>query len=166
MEKIFLTGKIGIGKSTVIKKVLDLLSLNYGGFMTLPIIDGSALKGFKIRDIKTSLEEEVGIFDENFIIHPQIDGFEQIGVKSLESALESDELIIMDELGFLEKNASKFKETVFKVLKSNKLVLGVIKFERNDFLNELARLVEIVEVTEANRNELPDKIRRMLDWTL
>jgi nucleoside-triphosphatase len=34
MKHIFLTGEIQIGKSTVIKKTLTLLKLEYGGFCT------------------------------------------------------------------------------------------------------------------------------------
>jgi len=39
MKKIFLTGKIGVGKSTLLDRLVGTLSLSFGGFRVLPIID-------------------------------------------------------------------------------------------------------------------------------
>jgi len=163
MKNIFLTGKIGIGKSAVLNKVLDSLPLSVGGFITVPVIEENTLSGFKIRDIRTGSEAEVGYFDEDFMIHPVTEGFETVGVDSLDGALEYADIIVMDELGFLENNAEGFKEKVFCALKSEKYVLGVIKRERNLFLNTVASMSEVIDVRLANRDFLAEKIRRMIN---
>jgi len=56
-----------------------------------------------------------------------LEGFEKTGVSALEHALKYGEVILMDELGFLESTAVNFKNMVFKVLESDKLVFCVIK---------------------------------------
>jgi len=166
MKKIFLTGKNGVGKSTVIDKVLSTIKLNFGGFRTLWILDGQKLKGFKIRDIETGNEEEIAYFNDKFLIHPVIGGFENLGVKSLKNAFEHKELVVMDELGFLESEAESFKNIVFEVLKSEKMVIGVMKIDRNEFLDEVRKYVEIFEVNEENRDILPQELRRIFNGTL
>jgi nucleoside-triphosphatase len=164
MKKTFLTGKIGVGKSTVVDKLLVTIDLSFGGFRTLPVIKEQRLKGFKIRDIETGKEESIAFFGNDFLIHPVIDGFESLGVKSLKDALENKELIVMDELGFLESEAESFKAKVLEVLKSDRSVLGVMKIDRNPFLDEVAKYVEIVEVTEKNRDNLSQELRRAFLW--
>ena len=166
MKKIFLTGKNGVGKSTLCDKVLQNTKFSFGGFKTLPVLDGQKLKGFKIRDIETGDEEEIAYFDDKFLIHPVVGGFENLGVKSLKNAFEHKELVVMDELGFLESEAESFKNTVFEVLKSGKMVIGVMKIDRNEFLDEVRKYVEILQVNEENRDILPQELRRIFNGTL
>jgi nucleoside-triphosphatase len=166
MKKIFLTGKIGIGKSTICDKVLENFSMSIGGFKTLPVIKAEKLTGFKIVDIETLEEEEIAYFDSNFLIRPIVGGFETLGVHVLKHAVKSRELVFMDELGFLEIDAKFFKKAVLEVVRSNKMVFGVMKNDRNPFLEEVSKYVKIYEVNENNRNELPHKIGRILNGTL
>ena len=162
-KNIFLTGRIGAGKSTVLRVVLDSLALTYGGFRTLPIIsEERKLLGFKIVDIATSKEAKIAFFDENYLIHPVTYGFETVGVEAVRAALINKEAIIMDELGFLESDALNFQKEVFKALESDKLVLGAIKLERNNFLNRVAELSSIIEVTEETKENIPDLLRRLI----
>ncbi|MFU2158325.1 nucleoside-triphosphatase [Caldisericum sp. AR60] len=159
--KIALTGTIGIGKTTVLNKVLSHLNEQPFGFRTVPIIKESALKGFEIVNLRTLEKGTIGYFDENFVIRPIIDSFETVGVKALHDALQYGKAIVMDELGFLEKEALRFKEMVFKVLESDKLVFYVVKSELNEFLeNTLKKADSIFEVNKENRDTLPEEIWR------
>jgi len=166
-RNIFLTGRIGAGKSTLLGIVIDSLGLTYGGFKTLPVISkDKKLSGFEIVDIVTYKRAKIGIFDENYLIHPLKSGFETVGVEAIKNALIEKEAVIMDELGFLESDALNFQKEVFKALESDKLVLGAIKLERNNFLNRVAELSHIIEVTEETRENIPDLLRRLIwDYT-
>ncbi|MGB9695327.1 MAG: nucleoside-triphosphatase, partial [Caldisericaceae bacterium] len=112
----------------------------------------------------TSEEAMIGYFDDNFLIHPAVEGFETVGVQSLEDAVNNNvRVVVMDELGFLESEAFNFKDKVFDVLKSEKAVIGCIKLERNAFLDKVADMATVIEVNTANRDFLPEEIRRMIN---
>lgn len=169
MNNLLLTGIPGIGKTTIIEKVLSLSQLKAGGFYTKEIKDRGIRKGFKIIDITTKRE---GILAHVNIKSPfrvwkygvDTNSFEEIGVKALEDALENKELIIIDEIGKMELFSRPFQEIVLKCLSSSKKTLGFIKIKGNPFVNSIKRKkdTKIIEVNEKNRNLLPDEIINLL----
>ncbi len=162
-KNIFISGPIGAGKSTAINEALKLLNVKSGGFITKPLIYNKSLKGFKIIDLLTNAEAEIARFDEKYLIHPLIDGFENLGVKAIENALkENCEIVIMDELGFLEDRAEKFQEAVFKALLSKKPVIGAMKNEKTQFLNKVSKLATVIKITNKNRSTIPERLRRTI----
>lgn len=162
-KNIFISGPIGAGKSTAINKALQLLNVKYGGFVTKPLIYNNSLKGFKIIDLLTNAEAEIARFDEEYLIHPVMDGFENLGVKAVENAIkENCEIVIMDELGFLENRAEKFQEAVFKALLSEKPVIGAMKNEKTQFLHKVSKLSTVIKITNKNRSTMPERIRRAI----
>jgi nucleoside-triphosphatase THEP1 len=96
------------------------------------------------------------------IVHPEV--FDEDGVAILRAATESmtrrPKLIIMDELGFMESDARVFQKAVMDTLDGDIPILGVMRRERNPFLNEVSahEKVETVEVDKANRDELPERL--------
>jgi len=136
--KIGVTGRKGIGKSAALRKVLAQIPQKLVGFITRPI-EGDTLKGFEIVDLCDGASHPIAYFDEENSIHPVLEGFETVGVAALLNALKYGDVILMDELGFLESDATNFKNMVFKVLESDKLVFCVIKAEQNDFLEAVSK---------------------------
>ena len=94
------------------------------------------------------------------------DVFDTIGTEILDESLRYSELIVMDEIGFLEEKAELFKNKITEVLDSNKFVIGVIKdFDKKSKLLDMIRKrkdVSIITVDENNRNNLTDKVMRGL----
>lgn len=157
--KIAITGPIGIGKSTIVNTLLTYLGEKPLGFRTLPVIKNDTLHSFEIVNLYTFERASIGVFEENFVIKPVTASFETIGVNALNVALEKGKVILMDELGFLEKDATNFKNKVFEVLKSKKFVLYVVKEELNEFLKEALSIADLVfQVSKENRNSLAKKI--------
>ncbi len=80
--------------------------------------------------------------------------FDKVGVQILEDFMEAD-LLIMDELGTMEKNALAFQEAVLKALNRATPILGVIKRDQTDFLEAVRHHSEVatLEITQDNRNE-------------
>lgn len=93
--------------------------------------------------------------------------FNRFGVKLLEEGLRAGEIIIMDELGRFELKAYRFQKKVEEVLRSSKVVLGVIKYEWNPFLKRIWNRpdVEVIWVDRENREEVYrmvlDKVSRL-----
>jgi len=81
--------------------------------------------------------------------------FNALGCRALQNA-ENYDLILMDELGPAETQATPFKKAVISVLRGNTPVLGVIQKSPSDFLEQIASFdnVRVIEVTEENRDSL------------
>ncbi len=169
MTKIFLTGRPGVGKTTVIMKVVDGFRGKAGGFYTQEIKKGKSREGFQIR----TLDDRDGILAHVSHSGPfrvgrygvDVDAFDGIALPSLEKALERDELVIIDEIGKMELFSQRFRTLIQKVLASDNRILGVIH-QRIDPFTQLIRqwpTVEIWTVTEANRDSIPHLILERLE---
>ena len=80
-------------------------------------------------------------------------------------AVHPEDILVMDEIGFLESEAMHFRETVLRAFERKGPVLAVIK-ERYDvpFLNEIRALPGTIlfTVTPENREELYLKLREIV----
>jgi nucleoside-triphosphatase len=168
MSKIFLTGRPGVGKTTVIMKVVDGFRGRAGGFYTQEIRKGNLREGFQIR----TLDGRDGILAHVSHCGPfrvgrygvDVDAFDGIALPSLEKALKTDELLVIDEIGKMELFSRRFRTLIQKVLASDRGILGVIHQRIDPFTQRIRQwpTVEVWTVTEANRNSLPHLILEKL----
>jgi len=152
--KLLLTGERGVGKSTIIRKILEKLQLAPAGFLTLPV---QSPRGFEIVDLACGERAPIGIFNPDGTLEPCASGFETVGVKALENARQLKAgLLIMDELGFLELGAPGFQASVLRALRDFPLILGVIKLRDNPFLLRIKQTagVQVLEVALQNREAM------------
>lgn len=174
MKNIFLTGEVGVGKSTVISKVLSLLpQVICGGFRTvseMPIIGGNLLEVYIEKAWEQTphdAEHMVGtrLGHGRFTSYQQT--FDTVGTPILFATPANATLILMDELGMMEDNATLFRQAVMNALDGELPVLGVIKPKHTDFLDAIRahESSEIIEVTLDNRDELPAHIAGLLRST-
>ena len=163
---IFLTGERGVGKSTALRRALAGRGPGAGGFMTdfgdtrfsenktLWLLPWSEKPDFAGGEICARLGPGGRqVFTEVF---------DTLGAELLLSSLEDPAcgLILMDELGFLEAKAGRFRDAVLAVLAGPKPVLGVVRQGLGVWGN--APLGEVWTVTEANREEIPALLRQRL----
>jgi len=153
--KIFFTGKRNSGKSTLLKALQSCFPPEaIGGFLTLPFYRENFQEGYEIVDLISGKKKPVGIFNREGRLVPVTAGFESVGVESLDNALfGKKELLIMDELGFLEEEALEFQGRVLSAISGFRKVLGVIKANPTAFLNRVKQIsgVKILEVAPENR---------------
>lgn len=166
-KHLFLTGNIRVGKSTIIRRFLEMTGLRpeeLGGFRTEICMekDGSSSvhlvspAGSEDLDrenrimIRPPRIRELGGYPEVF---PEV--FDARGVELLRTE-GSEKLVLMDELGFAEQGASRFRNRVLEILDGPVPVLGVLKQWPGDFLNRVSAhpRVSVVRVTEENREEI------------
>jgi nucleoside-triphosphatase len=159
MAKIFLTGPVQIGKTTVINRVLSRLALRVGGMRTrrIPVDpDGSR---FTLTDAMTGK-----VFEFARRRGPETDVdtgvFENAGAEAIRRALREADIVVLDELGRMELDAREFQRSVFESLDSPKRVLGSLKPEGNPFLDAVRAhpAVEVIQVTGENRDALVDLV--------
>ncbi len=168
-KNIFITGRPGIGKTTMIKRLIKDLRLDAGGFYTEEIREQGIRKGFRIR----SISGEEGIFAHVNIEAPyrvskygiDIQILNTIGVKAIDDAIEKNTVVIIDEIGRMEIFSPDFQKAVVRALDSKKPVLGVIQQRENPFLDSIRRRgdVELFCLKENTHEEVFQMIKKRLE---
>lgn len=168
-KNLFVTGRPGIGKTTVIERVLDILDIDAGGFYTRELLDDDGRRvGFSIvglhggKGVLAHVDHEgpfrVGKYGVN------CEDLERVGVRAIDEALTSSEIIVMDEIGRMELCSQAFQEAVGRALSSPTPVLGTIQDRTNPFLDSVrARAdVKILRVNTGNRECLVPVVRDLM----
>jgi len=169
---LFVTGRPGVGKTTLLAAVLDRLSVEAGGFFTREIRGERGRLGFSIEDLagETGVLAHVDLASEYRVGRYGVNrsDLERVGVAALESAIERSELIVMDEIGRMELCSRPFRDAVIRALDSAKPVLGTIQDRQNEFLNAVRARADVVvlRVTQENRDAMVGELLRRLDDVL
>lgn len=159
--KFFISGPPGVGKTTVFLKVIELLKndgLKVGGFICPEVRKGGRRVGFKIIDLMSgdegwlaelcvSGEPRIGKYCVN------VETTINVGVKAINKAVESADLIAIDEVGPMELSVPQLKAAIYSVLKSDKVLLAVIHWKLKDsLLKSLSGQWELFSVSVSNRD--------------
>jgi len=166
---IFLQGALKIGKSTVIRKTLDILTarrpLEIGGFITWRGEDPDPY--VYIQPAMPGREREKYRLA---VHHPDCNSaecdpliFDQLGVRLLTERPGAD-LIIMDELGYLERSSFAFQQVVLDTLARDIPVIGTMRKRDIAWHGSIKSdpRVSVLEVTLENRDLLPREIASLL----
>jgi len=172
--KIILTGEPGIGKTTLIKKLLQRLGDRAIGFWTEEVRDPKTKKrtGFKV----ISTEGNTQLFASKFFTSKHLVGsygvntarFESVVLPILEKAKKAKDLyIVMDEIGKMELFSAGFRELLKEILFNPKYkVIATIPIrDVHPLVREIRRLqgAVVVEVDKQNRELLVEEILKLLD---
>jgi nucleoside-triphosphatase len=163
-KNVLVTGRPGVGKTTLIQRVLEALTIDAGGFYTHEIRDGGRRVGFAITDLRGAsgvlahVDHRGGYRVGKYGVNRE--DLERIGVPAIREAIHGARLVVMDEIGRMELCSEAFRDAVTEALGSAVPVLGTIQDRRNAFLDAVrARAdVEIVRVDESNRDRLADDL--------
>ena len=161
-KNIFLTGAPSSGKTTVIKKVIARLPHPATGFYT----EEERVAGRRVGFVMKTLEGKSGYLahqdiQSDFHIRRygvSIENIETIAVPSITP--RNRHIIILDEIGKMECFSELFKQAAVTSLDSPNIVVGTITLGGDDFITGIKDRgdIEIHEVTEENRDSLPDLI--------
>lgn len=168
IKNIFITGKPGCGKTTLIMEIIKELNLDAGGFYTSEIRKNNKRIGFEISSL--SGKKEI-LAHQDFKSFPKVSKYgvnlnnlEEIGIKSISKALEENKLIVVDEVGKMEMLSEKFKRVVITALDSKNKVLGTIKPTPDPFTDEIKRREDtmIFHLTRENHQTIKKQIKDLL----
>ena len=151
---IFLTGPLQSGKSTAIAHYLVGRPEAPGGFRTRWDRAGGHL----------ALELlETG---ETHGVRADRAAFDAAGERLLSAPAGRRSLLLMDELGFLERCSPVFQRAVFTLLDGPTPVLGVLRrHAKSPFWGPVSRRadVRLLPLTVENRAEIPAELAHLLD---
>lgn len=161
MKNLLLTGKIQVGKSSLIKKAITNKNIKIGGYYTERITEDNNVsfifRSYSNPNIKLPFAK-INHNNKSKEVFHQV--FKVQLVDLLENDLKSSDLIILDELGYMEENIRAFTKTIDKVLESKIKVLGVLKKYDSQFLNNIKNRsdTKVLQVNTNNRDFLVEYI--------
>ncbi len=162
--KIFLTGEPRVGKTTLIQKLVREFPDDYAGFWSEKHYDLE--QGVDLVYIHATKGE--WYYRPENCIGTCFPGVRAVGHKEVFEGYGRELLshippkvpVIMDELGFLERDAEVFCKTALALLDSDNPVIGVIKPKPIAFLDQIRAhpAVQIFTVTRENTEEIYSQI--------
>ena len=195
---VFLTGRPGVGKTTAVRRAVDLLmtsskdtgsGLDIDGFYTEERRERGKRTGFDVVTVdgqRKSLADIIPKEPDPSRRRPRhvvgqyavnVAQFESIALpvmrKCIEKSSSTQQVVIVDEVGKMEAFSPEFLRSVQALLEnsSGTRVLGTIPLEGRSYpapLNAVLQAIHahpqcmVVEVTERNRRDIPQKIVGLL----
>jgi nucleoside-triphosphatase len=168
-KNILVTGLPGIGKTTLIKKLAEVLNdLNPIGFYTAEIREDTIRRGFEL----IGLDGRRGLLSHIDIKSPYRVGKYKVDIKGFEDFLDSipffnpsTPMVIIDEIGKMECLSDQFKKLLKETLDSEKWVIATIAFKGGGLITEVKERqdVKLFEITKKNRDSLFSEILKEVE---
>lgn len=163
-KNIIITGLPGVGKTTLIKGILqEVRSLNPIGFYTEEICEQGSRTGFSLISVtgETSILAAENIPSRFRVGKYGVDlvNFEKF-IGNILFRDPASRLIIIDEIGKMECFSKLFTDLVMELLSSNKLVIATVALKGTGLIAKVKsrQNIELIEITKDNRNYLLPKI--------
>ena len=167
-KAVLLTGSPGTGKTTIVRGLLSRTGKSAGGFYTEEIRNKGVREGFRIitLDGKDAILAHTGISSVHRVGKYGVDigSMDRVAVPALREAIQSRDIIVIDEIGKMEICSNSFKDVVIEALDSGKKVLGTIMLASHPWTDKIKQRpeVELISVTRSNNGEVSDRITTWL----
>lgn len=170
VKNILITGLPGSGKTTLVRRVAELLSdLRIAGFYTQEIREGGSRIGFELvgLDGRKSLLAHVTINSSHRV------GKYGVDIWALEKFLaamqdQDPDLVVIDEIGKMECFSPAFRQYIRDMLDSPVPVVATIALRGTDDIERIKGRpdVELIPLTRSNRDALSsgiaERVRRIV----
>jgi len=166
---LLLTGRPGIGKTTIIKAVAESLGEQAGGFYTDEIRGPGGRQGFRLvtLDGQEAVMAHVSLRGRG---RPRVSRYgvdvgviERVGVAALRRAMRKGQIVIVDEVGKMELFCKPFKEAVLQATNGPYTVLATAMARPNPWVDTLKALPQ-VEVWEATVQSRDRMVEQAIEW--
>ena len=163
-KHILIVGDVQVGKSTLIRRLLEHCTLPVAGYYTRASErDANGVRHFYIHpagadDVQQGPENCIGSADgKTKESRPEV--FDRLGTQYLETSPGS--VIVMDEIGTMEENALRFRDKVLTCLDGDIPVIAAVKSKAgSSFLERVKHLpnTRLYWITEQNREMLYEEL--------
>ncbi|MEM2727379.1 MAG: NTPase [Archaeoglobaceae archaeon] len=163
--RIAITGRPGIGKTTLCLKVYNALKDNYRikGFITLEEREKGIRTGFRLIDLSGKLEAKLARVGKGTIMVGKYEVLLEEFENFLESLDLSGDLVVIDEVGPMELKSSKFVSIVQELI-SRENLLFTVHYKANHWLVEkIKKEFRLFTIDESNRDRVAEEIVKLYD---
>lgn len=162
--KIFITGEVKVGKTTLIKEISEILiksGYKISGFITTDVVKEGKRIGFNIIDIVTKEER---IFASKLIKTEHKFGSYYLNIKNLDKILENAlkreyDFLVIDEIGKMEFYSKNFIESINNIIKKDINLLATLN---RDFVINYQNYGIIYVLTFNNREKIKNEILKIV----
>ena len=167
---LLLTGKPGIGKTTVVRAVVELLGDRAGGFYTEEIRETGGRKGFRLvtLDGQEAVMAHVNLRGRG---RPRVRRYgvdvvaiERVGVAAIRRAMQKERIVVVDEIGKMELFCGPFKDVVLQAMGGPYTIVATVMAKPNPWVESLKTMpnTTLWEVTLENRDGMDARVHRWL----
>ena len=166
---LIVTGRPGIGKTTVIEQVAAALGTRAGGFLTREVRRAQRRSGFLIESLDgqrrlLATRDRAGAprVGPYRVIVSNLDA---VGTHAVERALDMKEIVVVDEIGKMELISEAFRDIMLRALDSDKTVVATLGVSKDPF-SEAVRCrpdISLLEVSRDNREVMASRIIRLIE---
>jgi nucleoside-triphosphatase len=170
--RLFLTGVPGVGKTTVIRAIVERLDeLTCTGFYSEEKRQRGQRVGFKVVTLNGDEGKLASVGRKaptvgRYSVH--VEEFEKLVLPELDPRATPADLYVIDEIGKMELLSREFRTRITDLLAEPTNLLATIARKGKGFVAQIKARndIELIEVTRTNRDRLPDKIARKIKAAL
>ncbi|MEM0266796.1 MAG: NTPase [Archaeoglobaceae archaeon] len=158
--RVAVTGRPGIGKTTLCLKVYEALKskMKISGFITMEERDKGVRVGFKLVDLASNRSSQLARVGKGKVMV----GKYEVLVGSLENFLRDldlgCDLVIIDEVGPMELKSKAFVSLVESLLERENLLFTVHYKADHPLIERIKKSFTVYVIDEKNRNSVAEEI--------
>ncbi|MDR5695885.1 MAG: NTPase [Armatimonadota bacterium] len=168
-EILLISGRPGVGKTTLIRRLAEALGEQAGGFYTEEIRGPEGRLGFRLItlegkeatfahvDLARRVPYRVGRYGVDVSV------LDHIGVEAILRAVHENQVILVDEIGKMELYSTRFRQVLEDIARGWKPLVATITKAHHPWAEAFKRqpTATLWEITVTNRDLLLEKV---IDW--